>query len=277
MRGISNRDILKYTQQAASSVIKYQADRQNLDILKTNREIVAERKIGSKLTASKQANTLRRIDNQISRLENEIALNPSTKLVESGLMPSIVDDLEMANIQSPYASDVENLAVEQLNKLPTVVKNVGKTAFMTDDTTGYKLLNNAVKMTDYVGRYVLYQEYTKKRGKSHDDAVSAVVEEFINFDLPTHRIIEYSNQIGLFWFSKYQLRILKQIKNSVTDRPFEAMVNFLLAAKLGISNIGMSVPGITKDATQLFGEPISALYDSGDEILAIDLASEIVN
>ena len=273
MKGVSNRDILKNVQKASISAIKYQADTQALDELKAQKNIVLQQSVGGK---TPQTKTINRIDKQIADLENEIALNPSTKLIESGLMPSIVDDIETANVQSPYMSDVEAAVTKQIDRLPGVVKKVGNVAFMTESSTGYKILNNAVKMTDYVGRYVLYQEYVGNQNMSHEDAVAAVIEEFINFDLPTHKILEYGNNIGLIWFSKYQLRILKQIGRVIADKPFESISTFLLASAFGVSNIFNSVPGITKDASVAFGDPVSSLIDSVDEISSIDMADDFI-
>ena len=135
------------------------------------------------------------------------------------------------------------------------------------------MLNNAVKMTDYVGRYVLYHHYTAQ-GMSHDNAVSAVMDEFINFDLPTHKTIEYLNNIGLIWFSKYQIRVLKHIKNLVKESPFTTLATFIIgmAPFMGDNNILNSVPGVTKDALQGFGDPLSSLLSSVDQILYVDIA-----
>ena len=145
---------------------------------------------------------------------------------------------------------------------------------MTEDKEGYKMLNNAVKMTDYVGRYVLYNHYISE-GMDHKDALSAVMDEFINFALPTHRMVEYGNNIGLIWFSKYQLRVLKHIKNVVKENPFTALTTFILGAYIGNNNILNSIPGITKDWLQGFGNPIGAMSGTTSEILTIDLINSL--
>jgi hypothetical protein len=106
----------------------------------------------------------------------------------------------------------------------------------------------------------------------HNDAVVQVLDDFINFELPTHQIIEYANNIGLVWFSKYQIRVLKQIKRLVTDHAFTTLVTFILGSFIGGHNILRSIPGVTKEMLQVFGDPLSALFDSVDKILYVDIA-----
>jgi hypothetical protein len=137
--------------------------------------------------------------------------------------------------------------------------------FMTEDTEGYKMANNAVKMTDYVGRYVLYKHYTSK-GMEHKEAISRVSDEFINFAVPTHRMLEYANNIGLVWYSKYGIRVLKHIKNVVQEHPFSTLATFLVGSQ---NNIMYSIPGITKNVGAMFDTPFSAGINSIDTILPI--------
>ena len=118
------------------------------------------------------------------------------------------NDVDTAHVQSPHKHGLDKLIEDTLNKLPKKLERATKLAFLAEDTEGYKILNNAVRMTDYVGRYVLYHHYINNN-MSHDDAVASARSEFIDFDLPTHRLIEYGNRIGLLWFTKYQLRFDK--------------------------------------------------------------------
>lgn len=263
-KGLSLDEITRGQREAIVSSLRYQKDKSQLDLLKGKRDIEA-RKAGVDLTG---------MNREISQLENDIALNPSTKMIEAGLMPSIVDDVETGGVESGFTTGLEATLESGLEKLPNFAQNIGKTLFMSSDTEGYKMLNNAVKMTDYIGRFVLYKHYTKKTGMKHDDAIAAVNEEFINFSLPTHRTIEYLNNIGIVWFSKYQLRVLKQLKNVIADKPFTAVATMILASTVGLSNIGKSVPGVTKELLQAFADPFTQFTGSIRDILLIDIADE---
>ena len=132
-------------------------------------------------------------------------------------------------------------------------------------------------MTDFVGRYVLYHHYVNKKGMDPKLAFGKVNEEFINFALPTHRMIEYGNNIGAIWFSKYQLRVLKQVLSSVADKPFTAISTFILTSLVGSGNILNSVPGITKDLFQAFNNPLSMLNSSIGQVASIDAATSLLD
>jgi hypothetical protein len=96
------------------------------------------------------------------------------------------------------------------------------------------------------------------------------MDRFINFELPTHRMISMLNDVGLVWFSKYQLRILKQIKNTLKEHPFTALATFLLGTYIGDNNILNSIPGLTKDVTQATGNPFSAITTTPWDTMYID-------
>ncbi len=266
-KGIPLSDISRLSREAMISAIEYQKDKSALD------KLVALRAIEEKRTSVNQATRdarIKKIDRKIADLEHLLAVNPSTAMMEAGLIPTITDDVDLSDNNQDYAYGVDAGLNWVLDKLPGKTQNVGRTLFMTTDTEGYKILNNAVKMTDYMGRYVLYKKYTKE-GMGHDAAIAAVNEEFVNFELPTHRMIEYGNNIGLIWFSKFALRVLKPMASMVAEKPFTALATFALSTAAGMSNILGSIPGVTKDMLQAFGDPVSALTDSIGEITLLDL------
>lgn len=212
------------------------------------------------------------------RLEDEKANNPSTAMIAAGLLPTIVDDVDTASVESPFKYGLDKGLDDVLSKLPSKVEKATRVLFMTTDTEGYRMMNNAVKMTDYVGRYVLYQHYTKTKGMTHDNAISTAIDEFINFDIPTHKMIEYSNSIGMLWFSRYQLRVLKHIKNVLTTAPATALTVYLLGGFVGLgSNIIDSIPGVTKGTFRNFGNPVGTFRGTPGEIFYADMASKLTS
>jgi hypothetical protein len=266
-KGIPAEMILRLTKEAGTSALRYQEDKYQLDLWQ-NRWDIMNRK--TRMSYADRSTALKKIERKIAYYGNEIAMNPSTAMIDSGLLPNIVDDVDTASIQDPYKHGIDAFLDKSLGKLGRA-EGAARTLFMTEDTSGYKTLNNAVKMTDYTGRYVLYHHY-KSKGMKHEDAVSKVMDEFINFDLPTHRTIEYLNSVGIIWFSKYQLRVLKQIKNIVKEHPFSSIATLLLGTFIGNNNIINSIPFLTKDVTQTFGNPLETVWDSAPQILNVELA-----
>ena len=267
-KGISLERISEDSREAIVSALRYQKDKNQLD------QLILKLSVEQRLpTSPMNTRNINKIKDAIVKYEHLISLNPSTPMMEAGLMPSIVDDVDTDTAPSIYKFGLDKGIDTVISKLPGQrVRNVSRTLFMTEDTEGYKILNNAVKMTDYVGRYVLYNHYTKDQNVPHDVAIGMVNEEFINFSLPTHKMIEYGNNIGLIWFSKYQLRVLKQIKNLIAEGPFTTLATFILGSVVGTSNVLNSIPLVTKDLLQAFADPATVLAGSADQILLLDIA-----
>ncbi len=53
---------------------------------------------------------------------------------------------------------------------------------------------------------------------------SDISESFINYDTPSHRMMEALNSVGLLWFTKYVLRVQKPLWNAVKANPSRAMM-----------------------------------------------------
>lgn len=266
-------DILRGSKEAVNSALAYQVLNSRYQQMRIQRQVL---EVNQRINAVDKAAQLKALDRSIMRLEDELARNLSKSLIDAGLMPSIVDDVDTAHIESPYTYGVDKALNTVLDKMPAPMAKVSKVLFMTQDTEGFRMMNNAVKMTDYVGRYILYQHLTKKQGMSSEEAVRSAKDLFINFDLPTHKSLEYLNSIGLIFFSKYQLRVLKHIKNVVKDAPFSTLAVYILGQFAGINeNIINSIPGVTKGLTQNLSTPWNALSSSTGQILYLDLATKI--
>jgi len=271
--GVPIHEILKGSREAINSALLYQSLHQKFTSATIQRNILAAKE---SINAVDKAQQLKVLDRNIARLEDELARNPSKAMIEAGLLPSIVDDVDTVQNESPYTYGLDKGLDTLLKKMPAKMEKAIRVLFMTQDTEGFRMMNNAVKMTDYVGRYVMYKHLTQKKGMEHRDAVATVVDKFINFDLPTHKSIEYANSIGLVFFSKYQLRVLKHIKNVLLDAPFTALSVFLLGSATGVGdNIINSIPGVTKGLFQNIGTAGTAAASSVGGVLYIDLLSKL--
>lgn len=100
---------------------------------------------------------------------------------------------------------------------------------------------------------------------AHRNAIAKVMHQFVNFNLPSHRMLEYGNRIGLVWFSKYTLGILKPLMQTIAEKPFDALTSLVWAHSFDVPNIGESVPFVTKDVSYMFGTPWGNLWSSLDE------------
>ena len=78
-------------------------------------------------------------------------------------------------------------------------------------------------------------------------------------------MLEYGNRVGLVWFSKYFLGVLKPLAQTVKDKPFDTLTTLMMANHLDLSNVGEATPFIQKDMGNLIGSPWGTLYSALDE------------
>jgi hypothetical protein len=266
-KGVPVSKIFKLGWEAAAMGNKYQVDIKKLNQLKLKREMAKKNGVSKA--------QLKKMRSEIARLADTISRNPVTKAVESGMMPALVDDVETVTGGTNFPTGLEKKAAKITSKFPILVQNVGKTVLMTEDTKSFKILNNAVKMTDFIGRYVLYDHYTSQ-GMEHKEAVAAVTDEFVNFDIPTHRMVEWGNTIGFLRFTKYGTRILKTIKNAAVDKPFTFFSTLAMSNGLGLDNIANSVPGVTKGVFANAGTAPTMFINSADEPLFTNIITSLI-
>lgn len=264
--GVPLSTIFRLNKEASLGALAYQRDKYELESWQAKRRVI---EVKQSISQADREIQLRNLDRRVVELKNRIANNPVTALIADGLMPSITDDVDTAHVQSPHRYGMDLLLDKGLEQLPGPLQKAGRTIFMTQDTEGFKMLNNAVKLTDFTGRYVLYH-HLRSQGISHELAVSEVMDKFINFDLPTHKILGAANEIGFIMFSKYRLRVLKHIKNVVLDKPFTTLATFILSSYFGMGNILESIPGVTSSVGRLVSNPIGLLPASLDQVLYID-------
>lgn len=160
-------------------------------------------------------------EGEIVELRDRLARNPLKPLIDAGLMPTIVEDVEADDSQYSYKSRLQTKVQKYTNKVPAWMREVGKQVYMTHDTGIYKFLSQATQLSDLVARYAMY-EHTMTRARdplSQADALKQAEESFVNYDLPSHRNIQFLNDMGLVMFTKYYMRIQKTIMRLVREKP----------------------------------------------------------
>lgn len=71
------------------------------------------------------------------------------------------------------------------------------------------------------------------------ESIDMVVDTFVNYDLPTHKSLQYMNDMGMVMFTKYYLRTQKVILRLAKEKPG----NLLLA--LMAQSMFFDVPDVT--------------------------------
>jgi hypothetical protein len=234
---------------------------------------------------------LQAAQDRIIELEESMETNPVKELIDAGMYQTLVEDLSQE--EDPYtykskfmesAGKAVKLAASPLAVIPGASKagKVGTAVinnlFLTHDTAAYKFLNRATVMSDFSSRYVLYKHLTARRVNplSKEDALHRARQAFVNYDVPTHKALQYLNDTGFIWFTKYYLRIQAVIVQLVRDNPLSAL------ALIGANNLLFPISDIL-DSSALskwpvnFGWGAGELLDAVDEIAPINAALSVID
>lgn len=213
--GVPIKDIVVHHRVAMKGALAYRKDSENLE--RINLQLST-----GYLPAANQ----RILEREKVILEDALARNPVRELIDAGLMPTIVEDVsaddDMYSFKGRFNRKVDDF-VDSLN--PHVV-NTAKTLMIAHDTPLYKALSYGTQLSDFVARYTLYQYMTQRERSpmSSEEAVQLVSDAFINYDVPSHRLMQYANDTGLIYFSKYYLRIQKVITHLYRENPGRALM-----------------------------------------------------
>jgi hypothetical protein len=229
-------------------VTKYQKQREEVEAIRL------KLKTDRLLTASER----KALTGEMRQAQQRMSINPVRFLVEEGVYQTITEDIADADGDYSIQSRVEEWAAPVTSKIPDLVKDVGDILFMTHNTRMYKFLRNATQVSDFAARYVLHQ-HNMKKGMKEMDSVSNVVETFVNYDLPTHKGLQYLNDMGFILFTKYLLRTQKVILQTLRDRPAS-----MLGLALGQYMFGLDVPDITD--VNLLTNPDALLFRVNDPV-----------
>lgn len=211
--GVGPRDLVRNHRIALQGALDYRRD--NAELIRLNLLRSSGYNAGS--------NPL--LEQDIALLENAIARNPVRELIEAGLMPTIVEDVGMVNDAYSYKSVLAGKLTPFTNKVPKPLKTLGKLVYMTQDTAPYQFLSQTTQLSDFVARFTLYQHLTTRAVEplTKTEALQQATEAFIHYDIPTHRTIQYLNNMGILPFTKYYMRIQKVIFQLWRTNPARAL------------------------------------------------------
>lgn len=218
------------------------------------------------------------LEERVAQLKDSLANNPVSKLIDAGLMPTIVEDMEAQDDDFDYKPGFVMKAEKMLDKLNPTVREVGNQLLMGHSTKMYKTLSRITQMSDFTARYVLYQHLTslKEDPMTPAEAIQEASEAFVNYDIPLHRKIQYLDKMGFLMFTKYFLRIQRVIRGRFREAP--GKVALLMAAQSYFSWL----PSIIDSSmlTRFGNNPLNSgalqFFTAGDDILTMKAALSIV-
>lgn len=272
MNGMSPARALRY---------QYEAYRNSSEMIKEQRQV---KFLTSQLTSkSLSATDRRRKEAEIARLNRRISQNPTYQAYAAGLMPTIVEDVaadtEFTNTMRGKAQRAVSEGIDnKLGFTASWFREGVKSVIGLPDTELYKFMNNMVMQSDFVARYAILKHWEEtnnvKPGDTQWNSLVGEAEElFVNFDAPTHKGLQYLNDIGIAWFSKYVLRVNRAIARTFVKNPTAAALAVIgvEASGIGIDNpAGSSVFG-GGDITRIIADPLSKAIDATDLAMTANL------
>lgn len=214
MSGVPLKDMMQHHLVAMKGATAYQRDSDRLAELETVLEV------------GYSANDERKIRDEIVRLKDSLARNPVRELIDAGLMPTIVEDVAAEEDIYSYKSALARKTERFTDKLNPSIKAAGRLVYMSHDTKMYQSLSRITQLSDFVARYTLYQHLTTRSNNplSQADAIQEASDAFVNYDIPMHRGIQFTDDMGFTPFTKYFLRIQRVLLKLARENPARVLM-----------------------------------------------------
>lgn len=160
-------------------------------------------------------------------------------LIEAGEFSSISDASvtkdEIALSSGRLGEYVEGL----VSKLPQSVKTAGRYAWISRDTALFQGLQRAIEYGDFLGKAIVYDELTKRKGKTQAEGLAAVTEEFVNYDRLPGRARGYAESVGAMWFWHFKIRTTKVALSIMRNNPLHVLLASLAPEPTFLGDVGM--------------------------------------
>ena len=217
MHDISLGEIVKSHQEAFRAARMYQEDAEELFALQQKLDIGLD-------NLNRQST-----EERILILKDRIARNPVTELMDAGLMPTIVRDIDFTEDDYKFKSSFEKHIDKNIADLDPLVQKIGRNLFMTKDTPQYKFMAEATQLSDFVARYTLYQNLIsrKKNRLEKKEALRRASEAFVNYDIPLPRSIQYLDDMGVLPFTKYFLSMQRILLQTMAEHPVKSLLTVM--------------------------------------------------
>ena len=224
-------------------IVKYQKEGMLAlaDYMRTN-ELLHQEKLKKKINLPYDEKL---IDELQARLEN----NKIKPLADEGLLATRIEDLTLGDT-------FDNIKPIQkaINTLPDEVVKLGSQLYLTKDTNYFKAMYRLTQASDFVARYAQIELERKYSKKPYTQIFNEALDDFIQYDIPTGKLVRWLDQVTFLPFIKYYLHIQKVISRLVASNP---------KAVLGLEAFEMNVVNLATpfDDSILFKSPLDKLRD----------------
>lgn len=228
-RGVPVKNIAKSIPQKTAEINQYLKSRL--------RQVDAE----AELRAATNPNQIRKLKAEIQSITDSHKRLSIWPLLEAGEFSSIAD----AGIGRDDILITEGKLQEYMDKLadklPKSVRNAGRYALITKDTALFQGIQKTVEYSDFIAKAIIYDELTQRKGKTREEALGRVTEEFINYDRLPGRFRGYMESVGLIWFYNFKIRSAKVAVSMIRNNPVHAAMAMLAPTPTMFGNVGLPI------------------------------------
>lgn len=228
-RGVPVKNIAKSIPQKTAEINQYLKSRL--------RQVDAE----AELRAATNPNQIRKLKAEIQSITDSHKRLSIWPLLEAGEFSSIAD----AGIGRDDILITEGKIHEYMDKLadklPKSVRNAGRYALITKDTALFQGIQKTVEYSDFIAKAIIYDELTQRKGKTREEALGRVTEEFINYDRLPGRFRGYMESVGLMWFYNFKIRSAKVAVSMIRNNPVHAAMAMLAPTPTMFGNVGLPI------------------------------------
>ena len=228
-RGVPVKNIAKSIPQKTAEINQYLKSRL--------RQVDAE----AELRAATNPNHIRKLKAEIQSISDSHKRMSIWPLLEAGEFSSIAD----AGIGRDDILITEGKIHEYMDKLadklPKSVRTAGRYALITKDTALFQGIQKTVEYSDFIAKAIIYDELTQRKGKTREEALGRVTEEFINYDRLPGRFRGYMESVGLMWFYNFKIRSAKVAVSMIRNNPVHAAMAVLAPTPTMFGNVGLPI------------------------------------
>lgn len=228
-RGVPVKNIAKSIPQKTAEINQYLKSRL--------RQVDAE----AELRAATNPNQIRKLKAEIQSITDSYKRMSIWPLLEAGEFSSIAD----AGIGRDDILITEGKLHEYMkklaDKLPKSVRTAGRYALITKDTALFQGIQKTVEYSDFIAKAIIYDELTQRKGKTREEALGRVTEEFVNYDRLPGRFRGYMESVGLMWFYNFKIRSAKVAVSMIRNNPVHAAMAMLAPTPTMFGNVGLPI------------------------------------
>lgn len=228
-RGVPVKNIAKSIPQKTAEINQYLKSRL--------RQVDAE----AELRAATNPNQIRKLKAEIQSITDSHKRMSIWPLLEAGEFSSIADAGigrdDILITEGKLHEYMEKLA----DKLPKSVRTAGRYALITKDTALFQGIQKTVEYSDFIAKAIIYDELTQRKGKTREEALGRVTEEFVNYDRLPGRFRGYMESVGLMWFYNFKIRSAKVAVSMIRNNPVHAAMAVLAPTPTMFGNVGLPI------------------------------------